>query len=70
MLIYISQNRELDDKIDLFAVKEVQDALYERLSSLESIALSINYIRTHLSKYKKGRLCEALFSVGEYTHQL
>ena len=40
-------NRELDDKIDLFAVKEVQDALYERLSSLESIALSI-------SKYKKG----------------
>ena len=47
-------NRELDDKIDLFAVKEVQDALYERLSSLESIALSINYIRTHLSKYKKG----------------
>jgi hypothetical protein len=47
-------NRELDDKIDLFAVKELQDALYERLSSLESIALSIKYICTHLSKYKKG----------------
>ncbi len=47
-------NKELDDKIDLFAVKEVQNVLYERLSRLESIALSIDYIHTHLSEYNNG----------------
>ncbi len=47
-------NKELDDKIDLFAVKEVQDALYERLAKLESIALSIDYILKHLPKYERG----------------
>lgn len=56
-------NRELDDKIDLFAVKEVQDALYERLSSLESIALSIKYIYTHLSEYKKGDYARLYFQL-------
>lgn len=47
-------NRELDDKIDLFAVKELQDELYKRLLKFESIALSIKYIVARLSKYQKG----------------
>lgn len=47
-------NKELDDKIDLFAVKEVQNVLYERLSRFESIALSIDYVLKHIPKYKRG----------------
>ena len=47
-------NKELDDKIDLFAVKEVQNVLYERLFKQESAALSIDYLLKHLPKYKRG----------------
>lgn len=47
-------NNELDDNIDLFAVKEVQNALYERLLKLEIAALSIDYFLKCLPKYKKG----------------
>lgn len=52
-------NKELDEKIDLFAVKEVQNAFYKQLAELEKIALSIDYISTNLSdKYKKGNYIE------------
>lgn len=47
-------NEELDNKIDLFAIKEVQDVLYERLSQLECAALSIGDIQKHLPKYNQG----------------
>ena len=47
-------NKELDDRIDLFAVKEVQNELYERLSKIESAVLSVNYISKNLPKYKIG----------------
>ena len=47
-------NKELDDEIDLFAVEEVQNALYKRLSELESAALSIEDLHLHLPKYKQG----------------
>ena len=47
-------NKELDDKIDLFAVKEVQDELYERLSNIENAVLSVNYISKNLPNYKIG----------------
>lgn len=47
-------NKELDDKIDLFAVKEVQNALYERLFKLECAALSIDSLLKHLTEYKRG----------------
>lgn len=56
-------NKELDDKIDLFAVKEVQDDLHKRLSKLESAVLSVNYILENLPKYKIGEyesLCHSL----------
>ena len=51
--LHISNN-ELDDRIDLFAVKEVQNELYERLSKIESAVLSVNYISKNLPKYKIG----------------
>lgn len=47
-------NQELDDIIDLFAVKRAQEDLYRRLSRMESIALSIDYIHTRLSEYRTG----------------
>lgn len=56
-------NKELDDKISLFAVKEVQDELYERLSKMESAVLSVNHISKNLPKYKIGEyenLCHYL----------
>ncbi|WP_301062743.1 serine protease [Phocaeicola sp.] len=51
-------NKELDDKIDLFAVKEVQNALYERLAKLESLALSTDYICSRIPKYTRGNYVE------------
>lgn len=47
-------NQEIDDKIDLFAIREVQTALFSRLAEIERKALSIAYIRTRLSNYHKG----------------
>lgn len=51
-------NKELDGIIDLFAVKEVQDTLYERLSRLESLALSTDYIYSRIPKYTRGNYVE------------
>lgn len=56
-------NKELDDRIDLFAVKEVQNELYERLSKIESAVLSVDYVSKNLPKYKMGEyesLCHYL----------
>lgn len=56
-------NKELDDKIDLFAVKEAQDELYERLSTIEQTVLSVNHISKNLHNYKIGEyenLCHYL----------
>lgn len=47
-------NTEIDYKIDLFAVREVQTALFDRLAKIENRALSIAYIRTRLSNYHNG----------------
>lgn len=60
-------NKELDKIIDLFAVKEKQDELYKKLSRLESIAFSINYISTCLPDYKKGDY-ESLYFNLEYIY--
>lgn len=56
-------NKELDDRIDLFAVKEVQNELYERLTKIESAVLSVDYVSKNLPKYKMGEyesLCHYL----------
>lgn len=47
-------NKELDYKIDLFAVREEQTLIFDHLAKIENKAFSIDYIRTHLSNYHKG----------------
>lgn len=47
-------NTEIDHRIDLFAIREEQTALFSRLAEIENKVLSIAYICTRLSKYHKG----------------
>lgn len=56
---------DLDESVDLFAVKDKQNSLISRLEQIEAKALSINYFITHLENYEQGKFQDLYYLLDE-----